>query len=78
MRHSQVVSSFIERRKQKRALARRLRELGDCPDCRHPWLEHPGTGNDINGMCSECVYEFEHDQRDSSAPGCRLLCPSLD
>jgi len=41
--------------------------------CWHPWVEHPGTGNDLNGMCGECAYEFEHKQRESSAPGCRLL-----
>src|SRR4051812_7218008 len=48
---------------------------GDCPHCRHPWCEHPGTGNDLDGMCGECAYEFEHDQRESPAPGCRLPCP---
>lgn|GEM_PF-6997972 len=25
-----------------------------------------------------CAYEFEHDKRESSAPGCRLPCPALD
>ena len=71
------MSGFIERGKIRRDLARRLRELGDCPDCRHPWVEHPGTGNDLNGMCGECAYEFEHDQRESAEPGCRLPCPPL-
>jgi hypothetical protein len=58
--------------------ARLLRRLGESPECRHPWFEHPGTENDLNGMCGESAYEFEHDQRESSAPGCRLHCPALD
>jgi hypothetical protein len=41
-------------------------------------MEHLGTGNDDDGMCGECAYEFEHDQRETSAPGCRLPCPTLD
>ena len=72
------VSGFLERRRERRERARLLRRLGECPECRHPWSEHPGTENDLNGMCGECAYEFEHDQRESSAPGCRLLCPALD
>ena len=63
------MSSFFEQRRERRLRARRLRELGDCPECRHPWLEHFGTGNDMAGTCGECAYEFEHEQRESSAPG---------
>jgi hypothetical protein len=72
-----LVSGFVGRRRQRREQARRIRQLGDCPACRHPWFEHAGTGNDLNGMCGECAYEFEHGQRESSAPGCRLSCPAL-
>jgi len=78
MWHPQRVSGFLERRRERRERARLLRQLGECPECRRPWSEHPGTGNDSNGMCGECAYEFEHDQRELSAPGCRLLCPALD
>jgi hypothetical protein len=49
--------------------------LGRLPECRHPWAEHPGTGNDSDGMCGECAYELEHGQRDSASPGCRLPGP---
>ena len=73
-----AVSAFLERYRERRERARRLRQLGVCPHCRHPWCEHPGTGNDFEGMCGECAYEFEHGQRESPAPGCRLRCPPLD
>lgn len=26
-------------------------------------------------MCGECAYEFEHEQRETNDPGCRLPCP---
>jgi hypothetical protein len=72
------VSGFLQRRRERRQQARRPWRLGDCPQCHHPWMEHLGTGNDDDGMCGECAYEFEHDQRETSAPGCRLPCPTLD
>ena len=71
-----LVSGYLARRRDRRERVRRLRRLGDCPECRHPWLEHPGTGNELDGMCGECAYEFEHDQRRTAAPGCRLDCPA--
>lgn len=73
-----LMSGFLAGRRERRKQARRFRQLGDCPECRHPWFEHPGTGNDFDGMCGECAYEFEHDQRTSSAPGCRMPCPALN
>jgi hypothetical protein len=71
------MDGFIGRRKRGRERAHQLQALGDCPDCRHPWVEHPGTGNDLDGMCGECASEFEHQQRESAEPGCRLRCPPL-
>ena len=71
------VTAFLGRLRRRREQARRLRQLGDCAECRHPWSDHAGTGNDFEGMCGECSYEFEHDQRESSAPGCRRQCPVL-
>lgn len=50
--------------------------MGDCPVCGHPWLEHAGTGNDREGTCGECPYEFEHEQRDTDAEGCHSPCPT--
>ena len=72
------MSGFLERRRERRERARLLRRLGECPECRHPWSGHPGAENDFDGVCGECAYEFEHDQRESSAPGCRLPRPPLD
>ena len=40
-------------------------------------MEH-GFGNDVDGMCGECAYEFEHDQRETPEPGCRLPAPPVD
>ena len=66
-------------------MARRLRALGDCPACGHPWGEH-GFGNDIDGMCGECAYEFEHAQvpeseawskARASNPWTRRMSPNL-
>jgi hypothetical protein len=71
------MSGYFERRRERRQRARQLRQLGVCPECGHPWYEHPGSGNDLDGMCGECAYEFEHDQRESPAPGCRLPVPAL-
>ena len=45
---------------------------GVCPECQHPWSEHAGSGNDLDGVCGECAYEVEHGQRESPEPGCRL------
>lgn len=56
-----LVSGYLARRRERREPLRPLRRLGDCPECRHPWLEHPGTGNELDGMCGECAYEFEQD-----------------
>lgn len=71
------MSGFLERRGQRRQLVRRLGQLGVCPECRHPWTEHAGSGNDFEGICGECAYEFEHEQRESSGGACRLPCPTL-
>lgn len=70
-------TEFLERRRRRRGLARRRAALGDCDACGHPWNEHSGSGNDIDGVCGECAYEFEHDQRETSASGCRLPCPPV-
>jgi hypothetical protein len=78
MRHPRVREWLSGTARERRERARLLRRLGECSECRHPWSEHPGTENDFNDMCGECAYEFEHDQRESSAPGCRLPCPALD
>jgi hypothetical protein len=54
-----------------------MRALGDCPVCGHRWMEH-GFGNDLDGTCGECVYEFEHDQRETPEPGCTLSAPPVN
>jgi NMD protein affecting ribosome stability and mRNA decay len=63
---------------ERRERARRIRKLGLCPACGHPWSEHPGSGNDFDGMCSECYYEFDHEQRETADPGCRLSIPAIE
>ncbi len=68
----------MERRQRRQEWAERFRALGACPECRHPWSEHLGSENDVDGMCGECAYEFEHEQRGTSAPGCRLRVPGSD
>ena len=65
-------------RREMRDRARQLRAFDECPACSHPWSEHPGSGNDADGMCGECAYEFEHPERESPDPGCRLSCPEPD
>jgi len=77
IRHPEPVTRLFERWRERRQLARRIAALGDCGACGHPWAEHPGSGNECDGMCGECFYEFEHEQRESPAPGCRLPCPPL-
>jgi len=67
----------VDRLRQRPVMARRIRALGDCPNCRHLWSEHVGYGNDRDGMCGECAYEFEHDQRETPEPGCTRTAPSL-
>jgi len=43
---------------------RRSQDLFDasCPDCDHPWSEHPGASFDasVDNACGECLYEDEH------------------
>lgn len=68
----------VSRWRARRERWSRLWALGDCPDCGHPWAEHRGTGHDLDGMCGECAYEFDHEQRQTDAPGCRAPCPVLD
>ncbi|MFC6006981.1 PGPGW domain-containing protein [Angustibacter luteus] len=63
-------------RRRRASTADRHLPPGDCSGCGHPWSEHRGSGNDRRGMCGECAYEFEHDQRATEAPGCRLSIPA--
>lgn len=72
------VNGYFQGSKERRERARRIRDLGPCPACGHPWSEHLGSGNDFDGMCGECYYEFEHDQRETAAQGCRLSIPRAD
>lgn len=67
----------VVRLQQRREMARRIRALGDCPNCGHPWSEHVGYGNDRDGVCGECAYELEHEQRETSERGCIRTAPSL-
>lgn len=52
-----------------RAVSKRLRRTA-CPACRHPWAEHPGSGNVESATCSECAYEHEHGE----LPPGRSIC----
>ncbi len=70
-----VVGGVVTRRRRRQAVAASSVPAGDCDSCGHPWWEHLGSGNDRRGMCGECAYEFEHDQRETDAPGCRLPVP---
>jgi len=70
-----LVRHPIEGPRQHQELDRRLLALGDCPDCGHLWSEHVGYGNDRYGLCGECAYELEHDQRKVPEPGCRRVAP---
>jgi hypothetical protein len=63
------VGNPIARLRRYQVMARRLRSLGDCPGCGHSWSEHAGHGNDRDGLCGVCAYEFEHAQRESPEPG---------
>ena len=77
VRHARRVRNPVSRLRERREMARRVRALGDCPDCRHLWSEHIGYGNDRDGMCGECAYEFEHEQRETPDPGCTRTAPSV-
>ncbi|MGN6302970.1 MAG: PGPGW domain-containing protein [Angustibacter sp.] len=72
-----ILGSFVARlrRQGQPGQPRPVVPEGSCPDCGHPWWEHAGSGNDRRGMCGECAYEFEHQQRDTDAPGCRCPVP---
>lgn len=54
--------------------SRRIRYYGSCAECGHAWREHPGGafGEPSDGTCGECQYEFSHEQRETTAPACRL------
>jgi NMD protein affecting ribosome stability and mRNA decay len=69
------VISLLRRWRERAAQAHRLRALGDCPACGHPWDEH-SFGNDLDGMCGECAYEFEHNQADKGT-GLQAHAPAL-
>jgi hypothetical protein len=75
LRHARRVATLLMRRRSRQELARRLRALGDCAACGHPWSEHLGSGNDVDGACGEGAYEFEHGQRELPEPGCTLPSP---
>lgn len=77
VRHARRVKNPVSRLCEGREMARRVRTLGDCPDCRHLWVKHTGYGNDRDGMCGECAYELEHEQRETSDPGCTRAARSL-
>lgn len=44
------VSSDLERRRERRQRVLQLRRLGNCPECRHPWCEHAGSGNSFQNQ----------------------------
>ena len=72
------IPPWAARRLLARAAARRIEMLGCCAACGHPWSQHPGSGNDWDGMCGECHDEFEHDRRDTTEAGCRRPVPETE
>ena len=70
--HPFRMKDWLERRRHRAEIARQWAALGDCDACGHPWSEHAGTANDLDGMCGECAYEFEHGERPTDGPGCML------
>ena len=77
MGHHRGVANLSQRWQERAETTRKLHAVGDCPACGHSWVEH-GFGNDVDGMCGECAYEFEHGQRETSEPGCKLSAPPND
>jgi hypothetical protein len=69
-------ASWWSRHRESRQ-RRRVPFYGVCPTCGHDWREHSGGFFEPkNNVCSECQYEVDHDQRETSAPPCRLLAPA--
>ena len=62
---------WLEQKRRRSEANRWWTALGNCTDCGHPWSEHAGTNNDLDGMCGECAYEFEHGERTTEAAGAK-------
>lgn len=47
---------------------------GDRPECGHDWREHLSE-NDEPSLCSECLYEIEHEFPEALSGACTREAP---